>query len=305
MQTVAMCLLLGACSSGGGGTDEILPPSEPEPEKPLPIALDCSSTGYAVARATDDGFEAGDAVGVFVVNYDQGQAGALQPSGNHVHNMRFSYGGSWTPDEPIYWSDNRTKADFYVYYPYRQTVSVHDLTVDVPADQSTPAGYKSGYFLWGKAVGVSPTNRAVSVTVNHVLSQAHILVKPGNGFTEESLAAADVTVTLNGLQTRASVDLATGKVVANGKPQALRPLKEQAGYKALVVPQTVAVEGLVTITVDGKDYNLTQGEQPSEITFRSGYRHTFTITVNKTSNGINVGIGSWEDDGVDHGGVAE
>ena len=165
--------------------------------------------------------------------------------------------------------------------------------------------HKSGYFLWGKAVGVSPTNRAVSVTVNHVLSQAHILVKPGNGFTEESLAAADVTVTLNGLQTRASVDLATGKVVADGKPQALRPLKEQAGYKALVVPQTVAVEGLVTITVDGKDYNLTQGEQPSEITFRSGYRHTFTITVNKTSNGINVGIGGWEDDGVDHGGVAE
>ena len=77
MQTVAMCLLLGACSSGGSGTDEILPPSESEPEKPLPIALDCSSTGYAVARATDDGFEAGDAVGVFVVNYDQGQAGAL------------------------------------------------------------------------------------------------------------------------------------------------------------------------------------------------------------------------------------
>ena len=62
-----MCLLLGACSSGGSGTDEILPPSESEPEKPLPIVLDCSSTGYAVARATDDGFEAGDAVGVFVV----------------------------------------------------------------------------------------------------------------------------------------------------------------------------------------------------------------------------------------------
>ena len=42
-----------------------------------------------------------------------------------------------------------------------------------------------------------------------------------------------------------------------------------------------------------------------EFTFVGGQRHTFTITVKKTSNGINVDIGDWVDDGEDNGGVAE
>ena len=34
-------------------------------------------------------------------------------------------------------------------------------------------------------------------------------------------------------------------------------------------------------------------------------RHKFTVTLSKTSNGINVTIGQWEDDGTDNGGTAE
>ena len=41
------------------------------------------------------------------------------------------------------------------------------------------------------------------------------------------------------------------------------------------------------------------------MTFVSGKRYTSTVKVKKTSEGVNVDIGDWEDDGVDHGGVAE
>ena len=38
---------------------------------------------------------------------------------------------------------------------------------------------------------------------------------------------------------------------------------------------------------------------------KSGHRYTIPVTVSKTSNGINVGIDGWIDDGLDYGGVAE
>ncbi len=54
------------------------------------------------------------------------------------------------------------------------------------------------------------------------------------------------------------------------------------------------------INVNGKDYTLKKGHN-----FERNKRYTFTVKVNKTSNGINVNIGQWDDDGVDYGGVAE
>ena len=71
-------------------------------------------------------------------------------------------------------------------------------------------------------------------------------------------------------------------------------------YRALIVPQTISETDLLVVNVNGKDYTLKKGH-----TFEKNKRYTFTVKVNKTSNGINVNIGQWDDDGVDYGGVAE
>ena len=301
-----LALCLGSCSSGGGNEEDLLPPTpEPEPEKPLLVKLNCQ-VGAPESRATDYGFEKGDAIGIYMVNYKDGAAGTLQPAGNHADNLRFTYDATWTPDTPLYWQDTETKADFYLYYPYSGSVTdLHAHAVDIPTDQSTEAAYKQGDFLWGKTGGVAPTEQAVSITAHHVFSSTVVKVKAGNGFTEETLAAADVSVCLNGLRHQATVDLATGNASSVGEVSSIIPLKEADGWRAIVAPQTVEREGLVTITVDGKAYNLTQDENNPQFTFQAGKRHTFTITVSKTSSGVNVDIGAWEDDGIDHGGVAE
>ena len=53
------------------------------------------------------------------------------------------------------------------------------------------------------------------------------------------------------------------------------------------------------MNVNGRDFNL-----PKAFTFQSGKRHTFTVTLDKTSSGVNVTIGAWENDGNDNGGSA-
>lgn len=55
-----------------------------------------------------------------------------------------------------------------------------------------------------------------------------------------------------------------------------------------MIPQSVEYGNLITIGVGGKKYNFTK-----EFRFESNKEHNFTITVNKTSNGINVNIDPW------------
>ena len=286
-----------SCSSSEGGEE----PGIQQPEQPTGNRqeIKISTSVPAITHATDAGFETNDRIGLYVVN-QTGEAKLLS-SGNHVDNMRFTYSGVWTPDVPVYWSDDKTSADFYLYYPYRSDITdVTAVDVSVQSDQSTLSRYKASEILAGITRNVAPTTAAVKITAQHLMSQMVVAVAAGNGFTEESLKAAQVGVTINGVQTAASLNIAEMKLTAKGSAGSIKPLPTDGIYKALVVPQTVAETNLITVNVDGRDFNLKKG-----FTFVGGKSHKFTVTVSKTSNGINVDISGWETDDIDNGGVAE
>lgn len=260
-------------------------------DKKMPINISTTIT-----RATDTAFEEDDKVGIFVVN----QPNQLSTTGNHVDNMGFTYNGKWTPDEEIYWLDKSTKVDFYCYYPYAESANTTAHAFATKADQSALANYKASEFLWGKTTGVAPTEEAVNITTNHTFSNALITLKPGDGFTEASLAAATKSVKICDVKTNASINLATGVATANGDVTEVVPYLDGAQYRALIVPQTTAGGALIVVTVDGVDYTLSRS-----MTFNANKQHKFTVTLNKVSNGVNVGIGGWDVDEVDYGGDAE
>ena len=291
-----VCVLLSACSAGGeGGESDV--PNPPEPAKPtVRIPIDISTT---ITRATETAFENGDQIGLFVVNRNaDGTSTALQTSGNHVDNMLYTFSTVWTPAAPVYWKDTKTCADFYMYYPYRKSVaSVSAMPFDVAADQSAVAAYKASDLLVGSKLNVVPSKQAVDIVAKHVMSQVEIVLKAGNGFTDASLASAEVSLRLNDMKTSATVDLSTAAVTATGTASSLTPYKD--GGTSIVVPQKVEIGNLITVTVDGTDYNLKKA-----FTFTAGKRHTFTVTLAKTGSGIDVSIGAWDVDDTDNGGTA-
>lgn len=292
-------LTLAACSSGN--SSDPLPSTGQESQK-LPININTSVD----TRVIDNSFEKGDNIGLFVVNYNaDGSAGTLKASGNHVNNMKYTYNGTWTPASPTYWKDNTTHADFYLYYPYTGSIGdVNAMPWNVNADQSTSAKYKSADLLIGKTTNVAPTETAVKIDAKHVMSQMVVSLKPGNGFTEESLGKAKISVKINRLKTQATANLVTGKLTAKGNDADLTPLKEEGyNYKALIIPQAVGEGKLITVNVDGRDYQLKKAANFTA--FEAGKKHKFTVTLSKTSNGVNVNITKWEDDGIDYGGTAE
>lgn len=300
VNAVLAAMLLCACSSGEGNelTEE---PDTPSVKK-LPILISTVWSGIEDTRATDYSFESGDEAGLYVVNHNSdGTASDLKNTGNHVDNMKFTYNGTWTPESQIYWLDDKTPADFYFYYPYTATVSnVSAMPFSVKADQGTLDAYKAGDMLVGSTKNVAPTASAVKISVKHVMSQILVKLVPGNGFTESTLAAAKVGVKVNGVKTQSTVNLATGAVTATGTATSVTPMKDGDSYKALIVPQSVAEGNLITVNVDGRDFNLKKAFE-----FVGGTRHKFTVTLSKTSSGINVDIGQWENDDIDHGGTAE
>lgn len=294
----SICMALLCCMSCGGSGDPAVPDT-PTPDKPadkLPISISTSIT-----RATETAFESGDKVGLFVVNHNaDGSAAALNTSGNYVDNMLYTYTNVWTPATEIYWKDDKTHADFYLYYPYRQQVeSVTAMPFSTKADQSTLTAYKSGDLLIGSTLNVAPALSAVRIEARHIMSQVDIRLKAGAGFTESTLAAANVRVSLNNIRTDATVDLATAAVTPTGTASTITPYNDGSAYHAIIVPQQVAEGNLITVSVDGSEYNLSKA-----FTFQSGKRHTFTVTIDKTSSGMNVTIGAWENDGHDNGGSA-
>lgn len=291
-------LAIFATSCSKGSSDEPTPPVPTPDNKKMEIKISPSVTA---SRATDHGFESGDCIGLYVVNYNGSTAGTLANRGNYIDNMRFRYDSQWTPDTPIYWQDNSTHADFYLYYPYNSDVKTVDAyPFEVAANQSTEAAYKKSDMLVGKAVNVAPTTSATQIPASHVMSRILIYLEAGNGFTKESLAAASVSVKINGLKCSSTVNLATGDVTPTGNAVTVTPLLADNSYRALIVPQTVAEGNLITVTVDGRDFNLKK-----RFTFEKAKSHKFTVTLSKTSNGVNVSINPWTDDGTDNGGTAE
>lgn len=295
LSIAAISFLLASCSKGSvnGGEDPI--PSNPPTEK-IPIKL---SVGLST-RVTDNAFENGDEIGLYMVNYNGTTPGTLANSGNYLNNTKFTYNGNWSSATPLYWKDNTTHADFYVYYPYGSPSNVSAYTFNVKANQSNETDYKASDFIWGKKENVAPTESYVNIQTSHLMSCIVIKLAAGEGLTEEEVTNGDATISINAIKTSASINLANGEITVSGDTGSVTPCKSGAEWRAIIAPQEVPEQNLITVTLNGAGYNLKKG-----FTFVKGKKHTFTITLSKGSSGLNVDITDWEDDGTDNGGIAQ
>ncbi len=292
---MAAVAALAVCSCKKPELDPVVP--TPEPDK-IPIRL---STAIST-KATDNGYENGDKIGVYTVNYVNDEAGSLENSGNHLDNEGFTLEGSeWKSDNEVYWADQTTPADFYCYYPYTESVEdVSALSFSVQENQSTVEAYKASELLWGKTEGARPSADPVKITTRHALSNVIIYVAPGKGYTEETLAAEDITVTITGVKTVAKLNLATGKVTADGDLKDITPYRESGWWRALVVPQDITGTQIIKVVVGSDEYTLNQ-----TVTFEQNKQHTCTLTINRIGEGVNISIGGWESADTDFGGTLD
>ncbi len=267
-------------------------------------------------RVDDNGFCAGDAVGLYLVNYEGESAGKLLVEDNQADNVKFTFGedGAWTSEYDIYYKDNDTKVDFYGYYPYAAPSSIEEYPFEVAKDQRTPAEhgqmatYEASDFLWEKVEGVTPTASKVKLKFNHKMSSVRVRFTQGEGWADAAeYAAVKKEVLVTNTIRKSTINLATGVVTPTGEMplDGIIPAEDGGDFRAIVVPQTVeAGKNILVITIDGRPRQFVRSEVteylPSKMT-------TFDLAIKKSAvtgdyeiELLGVSITPWEADNVSH-----
>lgn len=297
--------------------DEVSVNTEFETQRKISLSGEISQLYQT--RVNDSGFCDGDAIGVYIVDYDGSNAGPLLNNGNRADNVKHTFDEAayhWDSAYDIYWKDSRTHIDIYGYYPFGSPDNVSAYSFEVQKDQSTSAangklgGYEASDFLWGKAENIAPTDQVIRLKFGHILSSVRVTLAEGTGFEDGEWAAADKAVLVLNTTRTSSIDLATGEVTATGTPASTGTIPYVSGsdYRAIVVPQEVAAgTALLSITVAGSSYEFVKNEA---VVYTPSKQHNFTITVNKRAAGnyefvlSSESITVWENDAVSHDATA-
>lgn len=299
MKKFFYCLLVAYCSLGCDNKNPITPDG-PAPQPPVPPSTE-EVPVVLHTKAADGDFAKGDCVGVYMVNYMDGQQMSLKSSGNYIDNWKFLYDGegSWAADQKLYYKDEDTAADFYAYHPYSDIADATGYDVSVPYDQSAESDYKKADFLWGGALNCIPSTEPVDITLEHMMSKAVVVLRPGTGFTEEELIAAAPVVRFLDMKCDASFNLGSGELSVAGSARSVTPNHTSAlTYQAILIPQSVEDKDVVEVRIGESVYKLRR-----TVVFEKGKEYTFTVTIQRTEGGVSVGIGSWDLVGEDFGGV--
>lgn len=280
--SLCLSILMTACADDSLN----VPLAEPAPQ--IPITL---SAAYPTAsRASDAGFENGDEMGVYVLDYVDGNPQQINAGDIHAGNVRFRFNAtdnSWTGATNIYWTSNSTPADIVGYYPFNSAVD-DPLAVpfsisrrqDFTGSESELGGYEASDFLWAKVENVMPTTSRVDLTLRHIMAGVRVTLCEGSGFAVGEWENLDKTVLVSNIIPSATVNLSTGEVsVGTNTPVSVTPYEYNGEWRAVVVPQTVAAGAVVVaVSVDGVGYSLIKTEA---MTYLPGKLHTFTINVNR------------------------
>lgn len=275
------------------------------------ILLQLNASYPTATRASDAGFEDGDAMGIYVLDYDRETVQDINGEDVNAANVKFKFNGqdnSWTGATNVYWHSPNTPADIIAYYPYSSNVSTpSEFYFSINEHQETSGtdaylgGYESSDFLWGIARKQMPTTDKVQLTLKHLMAGVRVSLKEGTGFTAGEWESMPKNVAIQNTIPSGTINLSDGSTnVGNASKESVIPMEYNGDFRAVVFPQTIdAGNSLMAITVGNDGYNLTKQES---MTYVSGKMHTFTITIDKRSDGSLVftlsdeGIIQWIDD---------
>ena len=210
-------------------------------------------------------------------------------------------GNQWEASRSLFWSDKA--CDFYGIYPYQEISSIDPQLFDIATDQSMPemdgalSGYEASDLMWAKAGNISQGNGSVKLRFKHMMSK--LVVKLVKGPKFEGELPEDIYTHIYNTSTTALVNWQKGSLekyaLSKTNTIKMRQLNGET-FEAIVVPQFIERSTpLIEITMGGIAYLLEYS-----MSFRPGYQHTITVTLNtspdqeKIEIQIDGEVGGWQ-----------
>lgn len=290
--------------------------------------FDCIESGFELklqghieqeytSRADDNGFANGDVMGIYIVDYNNDEAGAITDPELRASNILYTYDAtvnSWSTSGNIYWKDTYTPVDIYGYYPGVNNITSPDkYKFEISdkqnsfSDNSQMSNYEASDFLWGKVEKVTPTENTIVVRLGHRMAGVNVQLIKGQGITASEWESMQKIVQVDNTIRHAYINMSEGVPVPYGDVDKSIVMFEQSdnNYRAVVIPQTVpAGESLLSVTIEGRTYSHSL---TSDMVYNMGKLHNFTLTLNRTEASgdfeCNIGyegVTDWKNDENSH-----
>lgn len=249
-----------------------------------------------MTRAADDHWDENDAIGVYMVNAENGIV-------DNVSNYRYVTGegnGSFSPDgagNTAYFPEGGEAVNVVAYYPQGDVVD-NKLSLDLANQNEQPRID----LMSAKAESASKSNPTINLEFKHRLTKLFFKIE-GNVDTE------GIKATIGNQYTDIQYDILNDELLIADESEkeniVMRYWNLDEGtnrfVEAIVLPNmdgNSAQERTLTFTLNGKDYTATIDGLTE---FKAGKKYIYTVTFTKEGS-VNIkgaGIENWgiEDDG--------
>ena len=252
-----ICGVLASCSSEDEST-------APLPDGKYPLQLTAEVAQPQTRAGGKDAWTGGEEIRVSLEGVFGNKTYVMDASGNASPK---------DADNAFYWK-NTDEARVSAWTP--DIESETDIS-----DQS--GGYAAFDVLYASPIG--RYDQAINLRFIHRMAKIEVILKAGEGITEEELEGATVTIFGDPL-THSTAGLVAPGDQSDGE---IKPYYDAATkkYEALVPPQNMTGKPLVRISIGSNDFTYTpETEAAGKFDFFGGKRYAYTITVK--ANGIDV-----------------
>lgn len=277
------CFVMLAALMMAGCSNEIEEQVMDSRRVPLQINGDIN---MLMTRAADDHWDANDAIGVYMVNAENGIV-------DNVSNYRYVVidkdNGNFSPDgetNTAYFPEGGEAVNVVAYYPQGNVVE-NKLSLDLANQGEQPRID----LMSANAEGASKSNPTINLEFKHRLTKLFFVI-------EGDVNTDDISATIGNQYTDIQYDILNDKLlVAEGSEKENIVMKywnlgegTNRFVEAIVLPNdenNSAVDRQLTFQLNEKIFNATIS---NTTTFEPGKKYTYTVKFEKTPSGINVSI---------------
>ena len=257
------------------------------------VALEATSGIRMNTRAYDKTWEAGDAIGIYMLNGD-----VTDGNGNRKYTTaEKTENGSFTAAEgqTLYFPVDGAQRDFVAYYHYRETLAEGNVyTVDV--SRQTP---QKDIDLMGaaKVEGKDKLNPKVEFVFTHKLVKLDIAIK-ADGTSLKDADLAGTTVSISNQQTAGIYNVVTGgeATVTAGTPAEIALHTDGLKAEGIVLPAATTENMVLTFTVPGlgrQAFHWSVNSAAKSKKFEAGSKYLYTITIGKAGVEVSSKVEDW------------
>lgn len=272
------------------------------PDASVAVSLTAGIGDVTPAPEGASKWEAGDAIGLCMIEAGSNAAAGSATTVNNVFNYRYTAAAAGTdvqmlPDgdaNTAYFPGDGSTVDFLAYHPYAAVGAAEGpgrdlrLPVDVGTQPATD-------LLTARADGYHRLLPAVALRFEHRLVKLIFALKPNDNVDATQLPGARLVI--RGMNTKARCLLADGSIADAGAPRDIEVPLNAAGTSgmAIVLPRDAAAGVSFVVTLaDGRVYTTILSDAQA---LTAGTQNTVTLNLDATPMEASINVGPWQEGG--------